>query len=64
MHSLKVYLGDFPFKRFPEQDVQTYITEFREKLREITHQIERRNRHLDIPYTSMLPEKIPSSIAM
>jgi hypothetical protein len=59
-----VYLGDFPFKRFVEKDVQTYISEFKAQLDDLTEEIKERNKQLDVPYTYMLPTEIPNSITI
>jgi len=40
------------------------ILRFQEKLNVITEEIKERNKRLKIPYTYLLPERVPNSIAI
>ena len=60
----QLFLGDYPFKRFTESNVLNYIERFQRKLEGIGGEIDVRNESLDVPYTYMLPKKIPNSITI
>lgn len=60
----QIYLGNFPAKRFTEEVPQDLISRFQRQLEGITGDIEERNKKLDVPYTYMLPTKIPNSITI
>lgn len=60
----KVWLGNYPYMRFAEEEVQFYIEEFEAQLKDISRHIEERNKSLDMPYTYMDPKKIPNSITI
>ena len=64
MFILQIYLGNYPAKRFTEEGPQQKITGFEKRLAEIDDEIESRNSDLDVPYTYMLPKKIPNSITI
>lgn len=60
---LKIFLGNFPFTQF-EQEIRTHMNALQEKLREISREIEERNRSLEVPFTFLLPSKIPNSVTI
>ena len=49
---------------FTEEDVTFAFIQFRGSLREIEDQITNRNNYLSIPYTVLLPSRVPCSIAI
>ena len=57
-------MGDYPYQRFTEDNILSFIDKFQKRLAEITDEIKARNEGLDIPYTYMLPENIPNSITI
>ena len=57
-------MGDYPYERFTESNIQDHIKKFQTKLEDITKEIEERNKGLDVPYIYMLPKKIPNSITI
>ena len=59
----KVYLGQFPYKRFTESQVQSDMESLQTRLEALSGSIRVRNENLDFPYTFMDPAKIPNSIA-
>ena len=61
---MQIYLGDFPYKRFTETNVQRYIERLQKKLEGISGEIKVRNEGLDVPYTYMLPKNVPNSITI
>ena len=61
---MQIYLGDFPYKRFTETNVQRYIERLQKKLEGISGEIKVRNEGLDVPYTFMLPKNVPNSITI
>lgn len=61
---MQVYLGNYPKKRFTEEKVQQKIMAFESQLTEIVNEIRIRNSKLDVPYTYMMPTKIPNSITI
>ena len=61
---LQIFLGNYPAKRFTEELPQGLISRFQTQLHNITGDIEKRNKQLDVPYTYMLPNKIPNSITI
>ena len=61
---LQIYLGDYPDRRFTEEIPLGLITRLQKQLSGITGDIEERNKKLDVPYTYMLPNKVPNSITI
>ena len=66
MHALfpQIYLGNYPSGSFNDQTAQRLIIRFQEQLNDISGEIHHRNKDLDMPYTYMLPKKIPNSITI
>ena len=61
---MQVYLGTYPPEQFVEERAKAAIERLQVKLEEITLEIEKRNRELDVPYIYLLPKKIPNSITI
>ncbi|KAL3883124.1 hypothetical protein ACJMK2_029417 [Sinanodonta woodiana] len=60
----EVYLGDYQDPYFTEPSVREVQAEFRENLKKISEEIQIRNTSLEIPYTYLLPERVPNSTAV
>lgn len=69
LHSVVLYifkqrfLGDYTQHNF-EEAVNPLIEKFQNKLQEISDAIKARNESLEFPYFYLLPERIPSSVAI
>jgi len=61
---MQVYLGDVPDLLFIDDEAIKAQQEFREDLQALNEKIQNRNQGLQYPYTYLLPEKIPVSIAI
>ncbi len=61
---LQVFLGNFPAERFTEKRAQRMGERFQKSLHDVAGHILKRNEKLDVPYTFMLPSKIPNSITI
>ena len=61
---LQVYLGNYPYMRFTEIEIQRYFERLQKKLDGISGEIEVRNERLDVPYKNMLPKKVTNSITI
>ena len=57
------FLGDYTEHNFDEA-VYPVIEKFQNKLQEISDAIKIRNESLEEPYIHLLPERIPSSVAI
>jgi hypothetical protein len=57
-------LGEYPSSIFSEKAAQRLIKQFQYDLEDISEDIQKRNRDLDVPYTYMLPGKVPNSITI
>ena len=65
LHALSLTTNLFPPRwLFNEQNVKTAFLAFQHHLQRIEEQIEERNLDLDIPYTVLLPSRIPCGIAI
>lgn len=64
--SSQKFIGQYPEELFTEDKAKSAISEFREKLEEISEEIQKRNTTLDEPYkyVYLLPEKVPNSISI
>ena len=62
--TLQIFLGNYPAKRFTEIGPQHLMVRYQEELDSIAREIDVRNKKLDVPYTYMLPKKIPNSITI
>lgn len=64
--SSQKFIGQYPEELFTEDKAKNAISEFREKLEEISQKIQSRNKPLDEPYkyVYLLPEKVPNSISI
>lgn len=58
------FLGDYTDGAFTDMAALEAILRFQEKLNVITEEIKERNKRLKIPYTYLLPERVPNSIAI
>ncbi|XP_019646833.1 PREDICTED: allene oxide synthase-lipoxygenase protein-like [Branchiostoma belcheri] len=54
-------LGHFSDRYFTEDRAQGILGEFQQNLQQIAETIRRRNEALDVPYTHLLPEKVPKA---
>ncbi len=54
-------LGEYPLGKFDDQ-AKKVIQKFQQKLKEVSKEVETRNRDRDFPYTLMDPANIPNSI--
>ena len=63
MYSMQEFLGDYK-ARFREKKAIRMIERFKKSLRGISGDVLQRNQTIDMPYTGMLPEKIPNSITI
>ena len=61
---IQIFLGHYPYKRFTEKSIQRYIKRCRDILEGVSGEIKFRNEALDVPYTYLLPGKIPNSITI
>lgn len=61
---LQIYLGTYPSGLFTERNIQHLIHQFNDELEDIEDEIHSRNKHLDVPYTYMMPRYIPNSITI
>ena len=61
---VQIFLGSYPARRFAEKAPNQFIAKFKEDLDRITGEIQKRNTKLDVPYTYMLPSKVPNSITI
>ena len=57
-------MGYYPLDMFSEETPQRLIKRFQKDLDSIAGDIQQRNKDLDVPYTYMLPGKIPNSITI
>ena len=57
------YLGDYIEGNFDDA-VYSIIERFQNNLQEISEAIRTRNESLEYPYICLLPERIPSSVAI
>lgn len=64
--SSQKFIGQYPEELFTEDKAKNAISEFGERLKEISKEIETRNTTLDEPYqyVYLLPEKVPNSISI
>lgn len=60
----QIFLGNYPLQLYTELEIIAMQEDFRRDLREISKAIHKRNKDLNIPYVYLLPERIPSSIAV
>lgn len=58
------FLGDYTDGAFTDMAALEAILRFQEKLNVISEEIKERNKRLKIPYTYLLPERVPNSIAI
>ena len=61
---LQIFLGQYPARRFSEKIPKEMIAEFQKDVDRIAGEILERNTKLDVPYTYMLPSKVPNSITI
>ena len=60
----QIYFGNYPAKRFTEAVPQGLISRFQRQVHGIAGDIEERNKKLDVPYSYLLPNRIPNSITI
>ncbi|CAK8695673.1 unnamed protein product [Clavelina lepadiformis] len=58
------YLGDYPEHYFTDLEVTRMREEYRSELREAEAKMKKRNEGLEHPYTWLLPNRVPNSIAI
>ncbi|KAJ7386667.1 arachidonate 5-lipoxygenase [Desmophyllum pertusum] len=58
------HLGEFPERLFTDKAAEDAISRFQGKLHKISKAIEHRNDKLEFPYTYLLPENTPNSVAI
>ena len=58
------FLGDYSEGLFTDGPALEAISRFQENLKQISEAIKERNKSLAVPYTYLLPERIPNSIAI
>ena len=58
------FLGDYSDGLFNDTAALEAILRFQGKLNEISTEIKERNKHLEVPYIYLLPERTPNSIAI
>ena len=58
------FLGDYSEGLFTEEEALKVISKFQMNLKKISAAIMERNESLAVPYTYLLPERIPNSIAI
>ena len=61
---LQPHLGEFPERLFTDKAAEDAISRFQGKLHKISKAIEHRNDKLEFPYTYLLPENTPNSVAI
>jgi len=59
----QIYLGN-EGHRFTEVRAQRMVQRFQNGLEDISTEIKQRNKDLDVPYTYLLPERVPNSITI
>ena len=62
--TLKRFLGDYSDGSFTDMAAREAILRFQRKLNRISVSIKKRNETLKFPYTYLLPEEVPNSIAI
>ena len=64
--SSQKFICQYPEELFTEDKAKNTISEFREKLKEISKEIHKRNTTLEetYQYVYLLPEKVPNSISI
>ena len=64
--SSQKFICQYPEELFTEDKAKNAISEFREKLKEISKEIQKRNTTLEetYQYVYLLPEKVPNSISI
>ena len=58
------FLGDYSEGLFTDGPALEAISRFQENLQKISEVIKERNKSLAVPYTYLLPERVPNSIAI
>jgi arachidonate 5-lipoxygenase len=58
------FLGDYSDGLFVDHNALKAISNFQENLQKISDSIKSRNGSLEWPYTYLLPERVPNSIAI
>lgn len=62
--SFQRFLGDYSDGSFTDMAAREAILRFQGKLNKISQSIKKRNETLEVPYTYLLPERVPNSIAI
>ena len=57
-------MGNYKNEYFQNEAVISAKREFKEELKKIEEKISKRNENLEIPYTVLLPSRVPISIAI
>ena len=58
------FLGNFTGTAWTESEAMNAIGHFQSKLEDISKEIKKRNEYLEVPYTYLLPERIPCGSAI
>ncbi|CAB4012276.1 allene oxide synthase-lipoxygenase -like [Paramuricea clavata] len=64
IYPTELFLGDYADNLFGDASARVALAKFKSKLDEITEKIKKRNEGMVAPYTWLLPERIPNSIAI
>lgn len=60
----EIYLMDTPSWMFREEKAEATFKKFSQRLRGIEKEMVDRNKHLNVPYTVLLPSKMPAGISI
>ena len=60
---LQLFLGEYPNEHFSGDATLATIEAFQEDLKRVAENILERNDSMEIPYTYLLPYRIPNSIS-
>lgn len=58
------HLGEFPERLFTDKAAEDAISRFKENLDKVSKEIKDRNNKSAFPYTYLLPENTPNSVAI
>ena len=60
----EIYLMETPSWMFREEKAKATFMKFSKRLREIEKEMVKRNKGLNVPYTVLLPSKMPAGISI
>ena len=58
------FLGNYAGTAWTESEAMNAIGHFQSKLEDTSREIKKRNENLEVPYTYLLPERIPNGAVM